>query len=100
MRIVLVPIVTAAVLGAMPSAAPAPADDDAIVHVLNRIGYGPRPSDVERVRQLGIQEYIEQQLHPERLADDGMPARLEGMTTLRLSTSDLLERYQQPAIQA
>ncbi len=70
------------------------------MHVLNRIGYGPRPSDLERVRQRGIQEYIEEQLHPERIADEGVQARLAGMTTLTLSTSELLERYQQPALQA
>jgi uncharacterized protein (DUF1800 family) len=94
-----VPILVAA-LAVMPSAAPSPADDASIVHVLNRIGYGPRPADVERVRQVGIQEYIEQQLHPERIADEGMQARLDGMTTLTLSTSELLERYQQPNAQA
>ena len=93
--VLVVPLIVAA-LAVMPSAAPAPADDAAIVHVLNRIGYGPRPSDLERVRQLGIQEYIEEQLHPERIADEGVQARLAGMTTLTLSTSELLERYQQP----
>jgi uncharacterized protein (DUF1800 family) len=96
---VFVPILVAA-LAVMPSAAPSPADDASIVHVLNRIGYGPRPADVERMRQLGIQEYIQQQLHPERIADEGMQARLDGMTTLTLSTSELLERYQQPNAQA
>jgi uncharacterized protein (DUF1800 family) len=94
-----VPILVAA-LAVMSSAAPSPADDAAIVHVLNRIGYGPRPTDVERVRELGIQAYIEQQLHPERIADEGLRARLGGMATLNLSTSDLLERYQRPAVQA
>jgi uncharacterized protein (DUF1800 family) len=96
---VFVPILVAA-LAVMPFAAPSPADDASLVHVLNRIGYGPRPADVERVRQLGIQEYIEQQLHPERIADEGMGARLDRLTTLTLSTSELLERYQQPNVQA
>jgi uncharacterized protein (DUF1800 family) len=96
---VFVTILVAA-LAVMPSAAPSPADDASIVHVLNRIGYGPRPSVVERVRQVGIQEYIEQQLHPERIADGGMQARLDRMTTLTLSTSELLERFQQPNVQA
>src|SRR5687768_6247136 len=88
------------VLAVMPFAAPSPADDASIVHVLNRIGYGPRPSDVERVRQLGIQAYIEQQLHPERITDEGIEARLDRMTTLTLSTNELLERYHQPNVQA
>jgi uncharacterized protein (DUF1800 family) len=96
---VFVPIFVAA-LAVWPSAAPAPASDAAIVHVLNRIGYGPRPADIERVRRLGIDAYIEEQLHPERIADDGIKARLDGMTTLTLSTSELLERYQRPTLEA
>src|SRR5713101_426882 len=27
--------------------------DEAILHALNRLAYGPRPGDVERVRQMG-----------------------------------------------
>ena len=96
---VFVPIFVAA-LAVLPSAAPAPASDAAIVHVLNRIGYGPRSADVERVRRLGLDGYIEEKLHPERIADDAMRPRLDGMTTLALSTSQLLERYQLPALQA
>ena len=38
-----------------------------IVHVLNRIAFGPRPGDVERVQALGLQRYIDEQLHPERI---------------------------------
>ena len=40
-----------------------------ITHLLNRIGFGSRPGDVERVRQIGIDKYIDQQLHPETISD-------------------------------
>jgi uncharacterized protein (DUF1800 family) len=40
-----------------------------IVHVLNRLSYGPRPGDIERVRQMGIQAYIDEQLNPGTLPD-------------------------------
>src|SRR5262245_53727240 len=70
------------------SAVPANPDDKAVIHVLNRIGFGPRTGDVERVRQLGLGGYIEQQLHPERLADAAMTTRLEGFTTLTKSTRE------------
>src|SRR3979411_2138279 len=36
--------------------------DEAILHALNRLAYGPRPGDVERVRQMGLATWIEQQL--------------------------------------
>ena len=38
--------------------------DQAILHALNRLGFGPRPGDLERVRQMGLDPYIEQQLNP------------------------------------
>jgi uncharacterized protein (DUF1800 family) len=96
---VFVPMFVAA-LAVLPSAAPAPAGDAAIVHVLNRIGFGPRQADIERVRRIGIDAYIDEQLHPERISDEAIEARLDGMTTLTLSTSELLERFQRPALQA
>src|SRR5438046_7058641 len=38
-------------------------------HVLGRLTFGPRPGDVERVLQLGIDRWIDRQLHPESIAD-------------------------------
>jgi hypothetical protein len=79
-------------------AVPAKADTATILHVLNRIGYGPRPGDVERVREIGLAAYIDQQLRPERLADAGMSARLAGFDTLGMSTRELADRYFIPAM--
>src|SRR5678816_4815939 len=42
-----------------------PTETDKIVHLLNRAGYGPRPGDIEKVRQTGIDRYIDEQLRPE-----------------------------------
>lgn len=41
--------------------------DEAILQALNRLGFGPRPGDVELVKQIGLQKWIEQQLHRIRL---------------------------------
>ncbi len=38
--------------------------DEAILHAMNRLAYGPRPGDVERVRQMGLAKWIDQQLSP------------------------------------
>ena len=83
-----------------PSTAGLPGDNAAIVHVLNRIGFGPRPGDVERVRQIGLQQYIDQQLHPERIPDSGMGARLQRLTTIRLSSREIAIQYAIPALEA
>ena len=33
-------------------------EDEAITHALNRLGYGPRPGDLERIRQTGLETWI------------------------------------------
>jgi uncharacterized protein (DUF1800 family) len=83
-----------------PSAATRASDEKAIVHVLNRIGFGPRPGDVERIQAIGIRQYIDQQLHPERVADPGMAARLAGLQTVGLSSRDIAEGYERPMLEA
>jgi uncharacterized protein (DUF1800 family) len=79
---------------------PSNPDDKTIVHVLNRLGFGARPGDVERVRRTGLATYIEQQLHPERLADAAMTARLAGLETLAKSPRELADEYFGPAMEA
>src|SRR5258708_20165624 len=46
--------------------------DEAILHALNRLAYGPRPGDIERVRQMGLAKWIEQQLNPNSIDDTPM----------------------------
>lgn len=70
--------------------------DEAILHALDRLAYGPRPGDVERVRQMGLAKWIEQQLSPNSLDDKAVEARLDDYPTLRMSTSKLIAEYPQP----
>ncbi len=70
--------------------------DEAIFHALNRLAYGPRPGDVERVRQMGLAKWIEQQLNPNAMDDRAVEARLEQFPTLRMSTAKLLAEYPRP----
>src|SRR5882762_8265739 len=70
--------------------------DEAILHALNRLAYGQRPGDVERVRQMGLAKWIEQQLNPNSIDDRAMEARLQDYPTLRLSTAKLIDEYPQP----
>ncbi len=79
------------------SAVPQKPDDRAIVHVLNRIGFGPAPGDLERVRTIGLSAYIDQQLQPERLDDSRMAARLAAFETLSKSTQEMAQQYYLPA---
>ena len=81
-------------------AASLPNDDKTLIHVLNRIGFGPRPGDLGRVRAMGLPAYIDQQLHPERIQDAPMDARLSGLSTLRLSSREIAQQFELPALEA
>jgi uncharacterized protein (DUF1800 family) len=72
-------------------------EDQRIIHLLNRMAYGPRPGDVERVRRMGVEKFIDQQLHPERIDDAGTEARLAGLDSLRLEVAEIYEKYPAPA---
>jgi uncharacterized protein (DUF1800 family) len=89
-----------AATGVAQNPAPSRATDPELVHVLSRVGFGPRPGDVEKLRTMGIDRYIDQQLHPERISDTQLTARLDGFDTLELSTAELLARYEQPLQEA
>jgi uncharacterized protein (DUF1800 family) len=93
-------VITLAVIAIVTPAATFPKDDEAIVHVLNRIGFGPRPGDVEKVRAVGLQRYIDAQLRPDRIPDPALDARLAELKTVRLSSREIAERYELPMMEA
>ena len=71
-------------------------EDEAIVHAMNRLAYGPRPGDVERIRQMGLEKWVEQQLHPEAIDDQELNQRLQRYPTLTMSSRQLLEEFPRP----
>src|SRR5258707_12816972 len=71
-------------------------EDQRILHVLNRLGFGARPGDVERVKAMGIDNYITQQLVPEKIDDSASEAKLENLGALRMTNAELYEKYPQP----
>jgi uncharacterized protein (DUF1800 family) len=73
-------------------------DDKKIVHALNRFTFGVRPGDVERVRAMGLDKWFDEQLHPEKISDAQMDARLENFRTLKMSTREMVENYPPPQL--
>src|SRR6266478_2721707 len=71
-------------------------EDQRILHVLNRLGFGARPGDVERVRTMGIESYIHQQLSPEKIADPMAAAKVQNLATLNMTAAELYEKFPQP----
>jgi uncharacterized protein (DUF1800 family) len=81
-------------------ASPSLTENQKIIHLLNRIGYGPRAGDVERVKRIGIDKYIDLQLNPERIDDPAIEARLANYPSLRMSASEIQEKYPPPQLLA
>jgi len=64
------------------------------LHVLNRLGFGPRPGDIAHVNAMGVANYIHQQLFPETIAvPEKLVEKLDGLTTYSLNPSELFEEY-------
>ena len=70
--------------------------DEAILHALNRLAYGPRPGDAERIKQTGLAKWIDQQLNPKSIDDRAVEARLNVYPTLGMSTAQLMANYPNP----
>jgi uncharacterized protein (DUF1800 family) len=64
------------------------------VHALSRLAYGPRPGDLERVLEVGVEAWIEQQLAP--APDPVLEDRLARYPSLGLPLLELLDTYWQP----
>jgi uncharacterized protein (DUF1800 family) len=68
------------------------------LHALNRLAFGPRPGDVERVAAMGVDKWIDQQLRPDKIDDHALDARLEQFRTLRMSTREMVENFPPPQV--
>ena len=68
------------------------------LHALNRLAFGPRPGDVERVAAMGVDKWIDQQLRPDKIDDHVLDARLEQFRTLRMSTREMVENFPPPQV--
>lgn len=70
-------------------------------HVLNRLAFGPKPGDIERVTQMGVQRYIDEQLQPETLAyPAALSERLASLDSANRKAGDVLGEFTQLQKQA
>ncbi len=70
------------------------------LHALNRLGFGPRTGDVDRVMKTGVDVWIDQQLHPDAIPDNAVETRLAQLPTLKMSDTELLRTYYAPVLRA
>jgi uncharacterized protein (DUF1800 family) len=71
-------------------------EEQKILHLLNRTAFGPRPGDIQRVRQIGIERYLEEQLHPEEMPDEAVTKPLLAISTLQMSIPETMQTFVPP----
>jgi uncharacterized protein (DUF1800 family) len=69
------------------------------LHVLNRLAFGPRPGEVDRVLNDGVDRWVDQQLHPEAIPDRAVDARLREYGTLRMSNAEIVQSFYAPILE-
>lgn len=85
-----------AVVDKMPDVKKALTEDQKILHVLNRLGFGARPGDVEKVKSIGLQKYIDQQLNAASIADPVADAKVKNLEVFNMSTAEVFAKYPNP----
>src|ERR1700722_9964577 len=71
--------------------------DDQILHALDRLTFGPRPGDVERLKRMGLKKWMDQQLHPDRMDENPvLEARLQALESLRMTPLQAVQHYPPP----
>jgi uncharacterized protein (DUF1800 family) len=67
--------------------------EEQIQQVLSRLTFGARPGDVEKVRAMGIDQWIDAQLRPEKI-DDPFARKVAGSYSIyRMPTPDIVRDY-------
>ena len=66
--------------------------------LLDRAGYGPRPGDLERVKQMGFAAYLEEQLDPEAIEDTATDLLIRNLSLYHMDTSQLAAQEPKDAV--
>ena len=66
---------------------------DSALHALNRLAYGPRPGDIDRVAAAGVMKWIDRQLNPGKIDDGPLAARERQFAILDYDRGELARLY-------
>ena len=73
--------------------------DEQILHALDRLMFGPRPGDVQRLKKVGLKKWIDQQLHPERIKENAaLEMKLAPLESLRMTPMQTVQHYPPPQL--
>ena len=68
--------------------------DPQILHVLNRLSFGPRPGEIEKIKSTSIEAYIQSQLNPKSIPESPkLTQRLDRLETLSMTPVEIFTKY-------
>ncbi len=88
-------LVAVLAVGAMCAAhAKDPSGEERALHVLNRLGYGPKPGDIEQVASMSVARYIDAQLDPNSIPlTPALTQRLDSLAATTMSAGASLAQF-------
>jgi uncharacterized protein (DUF1800 family) len=72
--------------------------DERILHALNRFTFGPRTGDLAAVKKMGLEQWFDEQLHPAKIDETELTARLSDFYAMQLGPQELLYRLPSNAL--
>ena len=75
------------------NAAATKAQDARVLHLLNRMTFGPRPGDIQQVEAIGIDRWLKLQLHPAKIDDSALNQRLADYRAPFMTPQQLMMRF-------
>jgi uncharacterized protein (DUF1800 family) len=73
-------------------------EEQKVAHMLDRVTFGARAGDVERVMKSGWEKYLDEQLRPERISDQVVEQKLMNIESIHMSSAELAKNYPPPAV--
>ena len=70
--------------------------DEQVNHLLSRLTFGARAGDAEAVRAMGVDKWIDLQLHPERIGDSKSDQYFATLESYNTSSQELQRKYPPP----
>jgi uncharacterized protein (DUF1800 family) len=67
--------------------------DEQVQQVLNRLTFGARPGDAEKVRAMGVDKWIDLQLHPEHIDNSAADMLMAKYPVFAMKTPDIIHDY-------
>ncbi len=69
--------------------------DEQVQQVLNRLTFGARPGDAEKVRAMGIDKWIDLQLNPDRISDPPGDDIIKNYSVFSTPTGDIVGQFEE-----